>query len=500
VRVQAMRPNMLASVLGRYPDARVVRMHPMTGEDVCMMVETRRQQIGLHGDAFTFEALSCLDMLANGSPRRLDRLLGRAERAARAGGSRGISAEQVQQAGRDMAAVDPPASALFGDSSLVARSTDPTIVIDGATLRSRGFGGVKALGPPVSPPQAPEAPVPAPARSLHIGAAAGVPGVCSAALDLPAAGIAVGGARTPEAVLPASISEVSAPAGRHSIATMLSAKADAGAGAAAPPGRPAVVENPVPAEPQPSYSSLLFMPFPPEELVRLDKRIARKRHWAMAAIATGGLGVAALALIMPSSTLVSARHLAGASAAAVERYASAMAGLHRLDQASGETAQEKPQSGGARLASGAQPSAVGPDAAPAALTGPVEAPAQPAAASALAQGVDGPEPPRLEEGTDSRTTASDGLPGVIPGVRPLEAMLPREDAIASAPAALDAPRRVGGPAEAARILALARTMVSIGELDDARQLFEVSSDMGSVEAAAAVAALWPALSASPVLN
>jgi len=36
------------------------------------MVETRRQQIGLHGDAFTLEALSCLDRLANGSPRRLD--------------------------------------------------------------------------------------------------------------------------------------------------------------------------------------------------------------------------------------------------------------------------------------------------------------------------------------------------------------------------------------------------------------------------------------------
>ncbi len=449
VRVQAMRPSMLASVLGRYPDAKVVQMHPMTGEDVRMMVETRRQQIGLHGDAFTLEALSCLDRLANGSPRRLDRLLGRAERAARAGGSRGISAEHVQQAGRDMAAVDPPGSALFGDSNPVARSADPTIAIDGATLCSRGFGGVKAVGPPVSPPHAPEAPAPA-------------------------------------------------PAGRHGIATMLSAEADAGAGAAAPPGRPAVVKNPAQAEPQPSYSSLLFMPFPPEELARLDKTTARKRPWAMAAIATGGLGVAALALIMPSSALVSAWHLAGASAAAVERYASVIAGLHLPGQDSGEMAQEKLQPGGAGVALGAQPSAVDPDAARAAPTDPVAAPAQPAAASVLAQGVNGPEPPRLGEGTDSRTPAPDGLPGVIPLVSSLETMLPREDAGAGAPAVLETPGRAGGPAEAARVLALARTMVAIGQLSDARQLFDVSSDMGSVEAAAAVAALWPALSASPV--
>ncbi len=495
VRVQAMRPNLLASVLGRYPDAKVVRMRPMTGEDVRMMVETRRQQIGFHGDAFTLGALSCLDRLANGSPRRLDRLLGRAGRAARAGGSRRISAEHVQQAGRDMAAVDPPGSALFGDNSLVAHSAEPTIVIDGTTLCSRGFGGVRALGPPVSPPQVPEAP--ALARSLHIGAAAGVPGVCSAALDLPATGIAVGGARTPEAVLPASICEVSAPAGRHGITTMLSAKADAGAGAAAPPGRLAVVENPAAAEPQPSSSSL-FMPFPPEDLARLSETIARKQHWGRAAIAAGSLSVAALVLILPSSALVSARHLAGAAAAAVEHYASAIVGTDRLGQGSGETAQEEPQPESARSVPGAQVSAVDPEAARAALTGPVEAPAQPAAASVLAPGVDGPKPPQLEEGIETRTAASDGLPGVIPRVHTLEAMLPRQDAGAGAPAALDVPRRVGGPAEAARVLALARTMVSIGQLGDARQLFDASSDMGSVEAAAAVAALWPVLSASPV--
>lgn len=498
VRVQAMRPNMLASVLGRYPDAKVVRMHPMRGEDVRMMVETRRQQIGLHGDAFTPEALSCLDRLADGSPRRLDRLIGRAERAARAGGSRAISGEHVEQAGRDMAAVDPPATALFEDSSLVAHSADPAIVIDNATLCSRGSGHVKALGRPVSPPQAPASPAPALARSLLIGAAADVPGFCSTAPALPAAGLMVGGARTSETVLPASLSEVSTPAGRHGTTTMLSAKADAAAETAAPPGRPAVVEDPASAKPKPSCSSLLFMPFPPEELARLDTGVLRKRPWRMAAIAAGSLGVAALALILPSSALVSARHLAVRSAVAVEHYASALAASHRLGQGSGEMAQKEPQPGSAQSVSEAQTDAVDPCAACAALTSPVEAPAQPAAASALARDVDGPEPPQLEEGTDSRTAASDGLAGIIPRLRSREAMLPREDAVAGEPAALDAPRRVGGPAEAARVLALARTMVSIGQLDDARQLFNVSSDMGSVEAAAAVAVLWPAMSASPV--
>ena len=104
IRALAVRPDLLAPLLLTHPGARVVRVGDMSGPDVRTMIETRRRQFSLPRDALTFKAFSNLDRFCGGNPRKLDRLFGRAERAARAAKSNRISGEHVAQANRDLAA------------------------------------------------------------------------------------------------------------------------------------------------------------------------------------------------------------------------------------------------------------------------------------------------------------------------------------------------------------------------------------------------------------
>ena len=57
-----------------------------------------------------------------------------------------------------------------------------------------------------------------------------------------------------------------------------------------------------------------------------------------------------------------------------------------------------------------------------------------------------------------------------------------------APAATRAARRAD-PAEAARLLALGKTLIAIGQIEDARAILQTSADFGSADAARTLAGL-----------
>lgn len=104
IQAVAICPELLAPLLLTHPGARIVRIGSMSAPDVRTMLETRRSQLGLPPDALTFKALSNLERLCEGNPRKLDRLFGCVERAARAANSNKILGEHVVQADRNLAA------------------------------------------------------------------------------------------------------------------------------------------------------------------------------------------------------------------------------------------------------------------------------------------------------------------------------------------------------------------------------------------------------------
>ncbi len=104
IQAVAIYPELLAPLLLTHPGARIVRIGSMSAPDIRTMLETRRSQLRLPPDAFTFKALSNLERLCEGNPRKLDRLFGCVERAARAANSNKILGEYVVQANRNLAA------------------------------------------------------------------------------------------------------------------------------------------------------------------------------------------------------------------------------------------------------------------------------------------------------------------------------------------------------------------------------------------------------------
>ena len=100
VQVVAIAPELLAALVAAFPDARVVRMRPMASVDVRTMIEVRREQAGLPAEAMSVRAVLRLEELCEGSPRRLDRLLGRAALVAKVAAAEQLTAEHVDAAAR----------------------------------------------------------------------------------------------------------------------------------------------------------------------------------------------------------------------------------------------------------------------------------------------------------------------------------------------------------------------------------------------------------------
>ncbi len=440
VRVEAMRPEVLPTLLHCHPDAKVVRIHPMTSLDVRIMLETRRRQVGLPHDVLTLKAASCLDRLADGNPKRLDRLFSRAERTARANRSSRISGQHVEQADRDLAAVGPPSRPPPSPGPVeqspehnVEHSAEPTVAINEASVFSRGLGGAR----PVAPSDAGPSTMPP----------------------------------TPGFSVPPLIRS--------------------------PPRVEADTETdaPVPAEPQRSSWDLLLMPTSPEAPADVGNAMRNRRRRGIAVITVAALGFTALASTLPADSFVYAWQLARDSAAKAGRYASAMVGSQPVGQAPRDTALVPPRPGPAHSA--AEPPGDVATSGGAAGQQAASVPAIELPAPLLSQReLHAPGLMRPERDASSQTAAPSSLPVAAPPSAP-EAMPPRLRADAATADA--APRRPGGLAEAARVLALARTMVTIGQLADAVRLFDVSAEMGSVEAAAAVAGYRAGAAAVPSL-
>ena len=100
VRVLAVTPDLLAALVDAFPDARIVRMRPMSSVDVHAMLDARQSQAGRPPGALSPRAIRRLEELCDGNPRRLDRLLGRAGLVARAAKAGQIAAEHVDAAAR----------------------------------------------------------------------------------------------------------------------------------------------------------------------------------------------------------------------------------------------------------------------------------------------------------------------------------------------------------------------------------------------------------------
>lgn len=97
-RALAVEPKLAERLMRVFPDARIVAMQPMRSRDVRMMVEVRRPQMGLPVGYFTSKALSRLDDLCAGNPRRLDDLLFLSVRSAAYAAVARVSPDHVEQA------------------------------------------------------------------------------------------------------------------------------------------------------------------------------------------------------------------------------------------------------------------------------------------------------------------------------------------------------------------------------------------------------------------
>ena len=102
-RAVAVEPDLAERLLHAFPKARVVTMRPMLSDDVNVMVEVRRPQLGLPAGYFTSKALALMDELCVGNPRQLDDLLFRSRRLAVAAAVARVSPGHVEQAALQMA-------------------------------------------------------------------------------------------------------------------------------------------------------------------------------------------------------------------------------------------------------------------------------------------------------------------------------------------------------------------------------------------------------------
>jgi hypothetical protein len=149
VRAVAIQPKHVACLMRTYPNARVVDVLPMSSRDALFMIEVRRPQMQLPVGSFTLKALSRLDQLCGGNPRRLDDLLFRAFHLFEGSGSMRIAVEHVEQAARELAVETMEEQ---GGSPFYRRGFDPTLIDqDEAWPELTGQGG----SPPPAQPAAP---------------------------------------------------------------------------------------------------------------------------------------------------------------------------------------------------------------------------------------------------------------------------------------------------------------------------------------------------------
>ena len=99
-QILAMRPERLSSLREDYPEALVVTVQPMSLPDITLMIELLQRQWRLRRDVFTIKAKAALKNLCEANPKKLELLMGGAERFAHAEESPRISADHVERAAR----------------------------------------------------------------------------------------------------------------------------------------------------------------------------------------------------------------------------------------------------------------------------------------------------------------------------------------------------------------------------------------------------------------
>ena len=474
-QVVAMRAERLLAFLVDHPDARVVQVHPMASADIRAMIEVRRSQLGLGPGAFTLKALSTLDRLCDGNPRKLDRLFGTAERAAKADRSPRISGAHVEWAERSLAANWQP-----------GRPQPSPVAHDVAPEAAAAF-----VGPLLAPEGTQDESVSPNVMS------AGAPGPSTLRNQLAAA------TKTTPSV---PISEKTAPN------TPKVEPAPAPLEHANEPGSAAVRPRTM------SSWDILGTPLTPEERARLRSlgRGKKARNIVLASAAV--VAVAGLALAVPLSAVVDLLRYAG-TAANTTRYALATSEMPQgRPRAPVVTAVQTYPAGGSISAmppiATPQPStsqamssplspqtqiAVPPHGPDAPVTGPI-----PTLATPL--------PPVLTEefGRDvSLRPESDPIARSLPSLSPIPLGHPAtavsvtasSTRLVATESAVDLPGSPpetdvrlaptpasARPGQAVQLLAFGRALVSIGQISDARKMFEASAEMGNSEAASASAA------------
>jgi len=438
-QVVAMRAERLLAFLVDHPDARVVQVHPMASADIRAMIEVRRSQLGLGPGAFTLKALSTLDRLCDGNPRKLDRLFGTAERAAKADRSPRISGAHVEWAERSLAANWQPGRP---QPSPVAHDVAP-----------------EATSVPICEKTAPN---------------------------------------TPKVELaPAPLEH-----------------ANASGNAAA---RPRTM----------SSWDILGTPLTPEERARLRSLGRRKKARNIVLASAAVVAVAGLALAVPLSAVVDLLRYAG-TAANTTRYALATSEMPQgRPRAPVVTAVQTYPAGGSISAmppiATPQPStsqamssplspqtqiAVPPHGPDAPVTGPIPTlatPLPPVLTEEFGRDVSlRPESDPIARSLPSLSPIPPGHPASAVSVTATESAVHLPGSGQGAPSSEKAIAAVGSPPEtdvrlaatpasarpgqAVQLLAFGRALVSIGQISDARKMFEASAEMGNSEAASASAA------------
>ncbi len=102
-RALAVEPKLAERLMHAFPGARIVTVQPMLPHDVLVMVEVRLPQLGLPVGHFTSRALARMDELCGGNPRQLDALLFRSLRLAAAAAVARVSPGHVEQATQQLA-------------------------------------------------------------------------------------------------------------------------------------------------------------------------------------------------------------------------------------------------------------------------------------------------------------------------------------------------------------------------------------------------------------
>ena len=549
-QVAAARPDLVSVIQQAVPQARFVHVRPLEASDVRLLLEARRTQAKLPQHAFTLRSQAALERLCGGNPARLELLAAHAMANAQADKSGRISASHVEKAAEMLSSTRP---ALFQGAALetqtspklsckvaifhplvsVASNVEQTVELTSFSV-SQSAGANSEKANPFSAVKTPEAAPHAAAHALeHVEARS-----CAEPVSVSGPAAAAPGGNAFTHLPTAQTSEVA-------LRPVIADDLDVVTMALLHPVSPI---KPVPTELSESTGKqtvdaslrawdLLNRPLTPAERTRLQRREWRRRS---ARIAACILPVAAVASYCVLHTPVAdVQGLIAAGRTWLDRVATStdkpsrppvaqFAGLNQPSSTTGPMqelsrpalaapptsfAAAAPVSGSPALASpdptradapqpanddtakvvSTEPAAIAPLALPPALSPTLATPDR----SHL------PEPAKAEA-SKTEVTVSVPVPepvrpapspaGIDPSPVPPVSPTPTPPAIALAPGGeptTQTAQQVGDPAKAARLLKIGQVLLSIGQIEDGREMVQAAARLGSQQAQAVLAGLAP---------